>query len=114
MRGTLFFPIKNSKYAERNTHVDYLFSSMIKCGLCDRGFGAFYNKKSKGKRYSCYNTRRRIAKKPCSASGFVEYKIDIPIWDKIVEFLENPDIAFKQLEKIQSKKNNIDEIKENK
>lgn len=103
----------NSRYAPKNAKYIYLFSSMIDCGDCGGKFSSSYDTWRKTmpdmqrKRYFCNNARKHVRQVVCKAPSVTEHRLANPIWEGVVNLLENPEIAFKQLENLSEKNGGI-------
>jgi hypothetical protein len=82
---------------------------MLDCGDCGGKYASSYDTGRKTlpdiqrKRYFCNNTRKYVRQVVCKASSVTEHRLANPIWDQLVNLLENPEIAFAQLEKLSDK-----------
>jgi site-specific DNA recombinase len=102
---------ENKRHSKGNGKYTYLFSKMIKCGVCGYSYGSQYgigrDNLMDRKRYFCYGSHADIKQDTCKSSSVSESVISIPIWEKLVSVLINPKIAFEQIEKIQKKNTDI-------
>jgi site-specific DNA recombinase len=99
----------NRRYSIKNAKYTYLFSSMIDCAECGGKYNASYDTGRKNlpdiqkKRYTCNNTHKYIRQNVCKAPSVSEHRLANPIWNEIVKLLENPELAYQQLEKLSKK-----------
>jgi site-specific DNA recombinase len=100
---------KNCKYSAKNAKYTYLLSGLLHCAQCGGKYNASYDTGRKNlpdiqkKRYTCNNTHKYIRQNVCKAPSVSEHRLANPIWDQLVSLLENPEIAFAQLEKLSEK-----------
>lgn len=94
----------NAFFSKRNQKFPYLLSGLLFCGC---GCGARMAGDGQGK-YRYYRSTDRIKKFPekrtCTALSVPVGKIEKLVWNKIVEFLNNPRLVLKQLKDIENKK----------
>lgn len=108
----------NRRYSTKNAKYTYLFSSMLDCADCGGKYASSYDTGRKTlpdiqrKRYFCNNTRKYVRQVVCKAPSVTEHRLANPIWDQLVNLLENPEIAFAQLEKLSDKSGDRIDAKE--
>jgi len=101
---------KNRNFSDRNKRREYLFTGLFECGICGGKYGASYDAfrkhaiESHRKRYFCNNSRIYTRQEKCKTPSITESRLEEPIWNKLVQTLSNPQLAFDQLEKIQKKR----------
>lgn len=99
----------NCRYSTKNAKYTYLFSGLLDCADCGGRYASGYDTGRKTlpdiqrKRYFCNNTRKYIRQVVCKAPSITEHRLANPIWEQLVSLLENPEIAFAQLEKLNDK-----------
>jgi site-specific DNA recombinase len=100
---------KNRSFSDRNQKRHYLFTGLFECGVCGGKYGSSYDaarkhkEESHRKRYFCNNSRTSIRQTVCKTPSVTESRLEEPVWDKLVQLLSNPQLAFEQLERIQKK-----------
>jgi len=94
----------NAFFSKRNQKFPYLLSGLLFCGC---GCGARMTGDGQEK-YRYYRSTDRIRRFPekriCTALSVPVDKIEKLVWNKIVEFLNDPNLVLKQLRDIQNKK----------
>lgn len=95
---------RNAFFCKRNQKTLYLLSGLLFCGC---GCNARMAGDGQGK-YRYYRSTDRIKKFPekrtCTQLSIPVDKIEKLVWNKIVEFLNNPKLVLKQLKDIEKKK----------
>lgn len=94
----------NAFFSKRNQKFPYLLSGLLFCGCgCNARMSGDGQEK-----YRYYRSTDRIKKFPekrvCTALSIPVNKIESLVWNKIVEFLNNPKLVLKQLKDIEKKK----------
>lgn len=95
----------NTFFNKRNQKFPYLLSGLLFCGC---GCEARMAGDGQGKKYRYYRSTDRIKKFPekrvCTALSVPVDKIENLVWNKIVKFLNDPEMVLKQLRNIENKK----------
>ena len=97
---------KNKELSIRNTKEIYALQHKIVCGLDGYKFQCAIRRyeltktgsRRETKYYYCVGTRKELTAKLCSASTVTESRIIPPVWEKLKELLENPELVAEQIE----------------
>ena len=92
----------NKEMSKRNTKYEYLVGRRVTCGQCgSKMHGRPVDKKYLY--YFCPARRGEIADRQCNIPFFRADHVDGKVWEKIKEWLQDPDVLRQSLEKVKAK-----------
>jgi site-specific DNA recombinase len=99
----------NKRFAARNSKHEFLLSGILRCSVCGRAVhGASRDGKKKGVTYTFYrcNGKLRSVYHPgprCTSTSVASYRLDEPVWAKVRELLEQPELVLAELSRLREK-----------
>jgi site-specific DNA recombinase len=93
----------NRELASRNTKHEYLVGRRVTCGECGSRVHGGSARGGAVRYYSCAAKVGRIVGQTCNMPAFRADQVDAAVWEKVKEWLQDPDVLKESLEKVKEK-----------
>ena len=90
----------NRRMSKRNTKAQYLVGRRVTCGKCGKGMSG--RRKTRNRYYHCRGAYKLVGVN-CDSKYFRADHVDAAVWEKIKEWLQDPEVLEQSLERVKEK-----------